>query len=148
MLFRFLVYGALGWSSEIIWTAARKKFTGATQDWLLMGETSLWAFPLYGLIAFLFEPLHDLLRPDNVLVRAAVYLVGFWLVEYVGGWVIWKLAGSKPWDYRKSPGGSLSGLIRWNFVLVWPWVGLALEPVHDILVRLTPVIEQMLIPGH
>jgi uncharacterized membrane protein len=144
MLFRFIVYGALGWSSEIVWTAVRKKLTGAARDWLLMGETSLWAFPLYGMIAFLFEPLHEALRPQFLPVRAAVYLAGFWLIEYVGGWLIWKIAGKKPWDYSKSPGGSLNGLIRWNFVLVWPLVGLVLEPVHDILVRLTPAIEQIL----
>ena len=35
------------------------------------------------------------------------------------------------------------GLIRWNFVLVWPLVGLALEPLHDILVQLTPLVTQL-----
>jgi uncharacterized membrane protein len=109
-----------------------------------MGETSLWAFPLYGMIAFLFEPLHDALRAQFFVVRAAVYLIGFWVIEYIGGWLLWKLTGKKPWDYAGSPGGSLNGLIRWNFVFVWPLVGLALEPVSDFLVRLTPAIEQIL----
>jgi len=47
-----------------------------------------------------------------------------------------------PWDYSKNPGGSLHGLIRWNFVLIWPLVGLALEPVHDYLVQVTPMLLQ------
>jgi uncharacterized membrane protein len=145
MLFRFLIYGALGWCSEIVWTAVRKRITGVAPDWLLMGETSLWAFPMYGAIAFLYEPLHDAVRAQFFLLRAAAYLAGFWVIEYIGGWLIWKIIGKKPWDYSRSPGGSLNGLIRWNFVLVWPLVGFALEPVHDILVRLTPVIEQILI---
>ena len=140
MEIRFFIYGALGWCSEIVWTAVRKRVTGIAHDWLLMGETSLWAFPLYGSIAFLYEPLHDALRPQFVIVRALVYLIGFWLIEYAGGWLVWKITGKKPWDYSKSPGGSLNGLIRWNFVFVWPLVGLALEPIHDFLARIIPVL--------
>ncbi|MDE3087773.1 MAG: hypothetical protein KGJ80_00100 [Chloroflexota bacterium] len=144
MEIRFFIYGALGWCSEILWTAITRKVTRGARDWLLVGETSLWAFPLYGLIAFLYEPLHDALRAQFVLVRAAVYLAGFWVIEYIGGWLVWKIVGKKPWDYSKSPGGSLHGLVRWNFVLVWSLVGLGLEPLHDFLVRLTPAIEQAL----
>lgn len=143
MLLRFFLYGALGWCGEILWTAVLDKVSGRTKGWLLMGETTLWAFPMYGLIAFLYEPLHDALRSQFFLVRALVFLVGFWIVEYIGGWLIWKIDGKKPWDYSLSPGGSLNGLIRWNFVVVWSLVGLALEPVHDALVRLTPAIEQL-----
>lgn len=144
MLLRFFIYGGLGWCAEIVWTAARKKITGEAPDWLLMGETSLWAFSLYGMVAFMFEPLHDALRGQFILLRASVYLVGFWVIEYIGGWLLWQVTGKKPWDYARSPGGSLNGLIRWNFVFVWPLVGLALEPVCDFLVRLTPAIEQIL----
>ncbi len=140
MEIRFFIYGALGWCSEIVWTAVRKRVTGVARDWLLMGETSLWAFPLYGSIAFLYEPLHDALRAQFVLVRGVVYLIGFWLVEYISGWLIWKITGKKPWDYANSPGGSLNGLIRWNFVFVWLPAGLALEPIHDFLVRITPFL--------
>jgi len=141
-VFRFFVYGALGWCAEILWTSLTRRITGESRNWLLMGETSLWAFPMYGSIAFLYEPLHDLLRPQFFPIRAAAYLIGFWIVEYVGGWVIWKVTKVKPWDYSKNPGGSLHGLIRWNFVLIWPLVGLALEPVHDYLVRMTPMLLQ------
>ena len=138
MLLRFLIYGCLGWSSEIMFTAIAHRASGQTRNWLLMGETSLWYFPMYGGVAFLYEPLHDFLRPQFFLIRAAAYLIGFWLIEYVGGWLIIKITGVKPWDYTGSPGGSLHGLIRWNFVFVWSLYGLALEPVHDFLVRATP----------
>ena len=143
MLLRFFIYGALGWCAEIIWTSVTRRVSGRAHNWLLMGETSLWAFPMYGSIAFLFEPLHDALRGQFILVRAFVYLIGFWVVEYVGGWLVWKITTCKPWDYSRSPGGSLNGLIRWDFVLVWPLVGLALERLHDALVALTPAILQL-----
>ncbi len=144
MWIRFFIYGVLGWSAEIVWTALTRKVSGRAPGWRLIGETSLWSFPLYGLIALLYEPLHDTLRGQIFLVRALVYLLGFWGIEYAGGWVVWKITGDKPWDYARSPGGNLQGLIRWNFVFVWPLVGLALEPLHDALVALTPAISQVL----
>ncbi len=134
---RFVVYGALGWCAEIIWTAVRKRVTNQSHDWLLMGETSLWSFLMYGSMALVFEPVHNLLRPQFILLRAFVYLLGFWTIEYIGGWLVWKITGTKPWDYSKSPGGSLNGLIRWNFVLVWPWFGLLMELIHNFLIRLS-----------
>ena len=138
MLLRFLIYGALGWCAELVWTAITNRAFHRVDTWLLEGYTTLWAFPMYGSAAFFYEPLHDALRSQFLLVRAAAYLIGFWAVEYIGGWLVWKIAGQKPWDYSKSPGGTLNGLIRWNFVLVWPLVGLALEPIHDLLVKVTP----------
>jgi uncharacterized membrane protein len=142
VLIRFLIYGCLGWCGEIIFTAVTDRLSGRAKNWLLMGVTSLWYFPMYGSIVFLYEPLHDFLRPQFFLIRAVAYLLGFWAIEYAGGWLIWKLTGHKPWDYTHSPGGSLHGLIRWNFVLVWPLYGLALEPVHDFLVQVTLMLLQ------
>lgn len=142
MAIRFLLYGALGWCGEIVWTAVTRRVSGSARDWLLIGETSLWSFPMYGLGGLAFEWLHNALRDQFFLVRALVYLLAFWTVEYVGGWLVLKLTRKMPWDYSRSRGGSLHGLIRWNFVFLWPWVGLAFEPVHDFLVRLVPVFEQ------
>jgi uncharacterized membrane protein len=95
---------------------------------------------MYGSAVFLFEPLHSLNRDANFIIRGAVYLAGFWTVEYIGGWLVWKVTGKKPWDYTESPGGNLNGLIRWNFVLVWPVVGLMAERLHEFLVRVGPII--------
>jgi len=133
MWLHFLIYGMLGWCAEIIWTAVTRRISGAARDWRLIGETSLWAFPLYGSLAIWFEPLHDALRSQFVITRAIVYLLCAWTVEYVGGWLIWKISSSKPWDYANARGGSLNGLIRWNFIAIWPLVGLGLEFVHDYL---------------
>ena len=144
MPIRFFIYGGLGWCMEIVWTAVTRHVSGRSRDWLFVGETSLWAFPMYGSIALLYEPLHNALRGRPILLRALAYLLGFWLVEYVGGWLVWKAAGEKPWDYSCSPGGSVNGLIRWNFAGVWPLVGLAFEPLHDALTRLTPAIQRAL----
>lgn len=143
VLIRFAIYGMLGWCGEILWTSLRDRLTGQVDNWLLIGETSLWSFPMYGSVVFFYEPIHNLLRGQFILVRAVIYLFGFWFAEYLGGWLVWKITGKKPWDYSRSPGGSLNGLIRWNFALVWPFVGLLGEPLHDYLAAITPILLQL-----
>jgi uncharacterized membrane protein len=140
ILVRFILYGILGWCGEILWTAITRLLRREPHSQILIGETSLWSFPLYGSAVFLFEPLHNILRGQFFLVRAVIYLFGFWMIEYLGGWLVWKITKTKPWDYSQSPGGSLNGLIRWNFVLIWPLVGLLGEIIHDFAIRLTPLI--------
>jgi hypothetical protein len=143
-LIRFILYGMLGWCGEIIWTAVTRFIRREPHSQVFIGETSLWSFFLYGSAVFLFEPLHNLLRGQFILVRAAVYLLGFWSIEYLGGWLITWITKVKPWDYSLSPGGSLNGLIRLNFVMVWPWIGLLGEIIHDFAVRLAPQIASLL----
>lgn len=140
ILFRFCVYGVLGWSGEILWTAITRRVRGKVQNWILMGETSLWAFPMYGSAVFLFEPVHNLLRSQYFITRGILYLIGFWLIEFLGGWLVWKITQVKPWDYSESKYSGPYGLIRWNFALIWFAVGMGAETLHDFLIRIGPLI--------
>lgn len=146
MWIRFLLYGLLGWSAEILWTALSERVRSKPAmagDWRLLGHTSLWMFPIYGLLAPLYEPMHDFLRPWHWFMRGVIYLLGIWLVEYTTGWLLRRLTGKCPWDYSDLR-GHLDGLIAWEFGPVWFLFGLALEPVHDFLVRLTPALRTAL----
>jgi uncharacterized membrane protein len=140
MLIRFFLYGLLGWCVEVVWTAVSGRLRGGEQDWRLRGQTSLWMFPIYGLLAPLYEPAHDSLRHWPWFMRGMIYLLGIWLVEYVSGWLLRRLTGKCPWDYSHLR-GHLHGLIAWEYAPVWFLFGLALEPVHDFLVRITPVLR-------
>jgi hypothetical protein len=58
--------------------------------------------------------------------------------------IVWSAVTERiPWDYSTLR-GNLHGLIAWEYATVWFAFGLALEPVHDFLVRLTPTLEGML----
>ena len=144
MILRFIIYGLLGWCGEIVWTAAREKLSGQQQGWKLRGTTYLWMFPLYGLIAPLYEPVHNALRAWPWPLRGVVYMLGFWAVEYLTGWLLKRLIGVCPWDYSHAR-WHVHGFIRLDYGPVWFLVGLGLEPVHDLLVQLTPAIQQALI---
>jgi uncharacterized membrane protein len=137
VLIRFVLYGLGGWCGEVVYTALTE--SAAQGDWRLRGVSYLWMFPIYGLIAPLYEPVHNLLRPVAWPLRALVWALGFTGVELGSGWLIARLTGRCPWDYSDKR-WAINPYIRWDYFPVWAVVGLALEPVHDFLVRLTPAI--------
>src|SRR5262249_30549401 len=88
MLVRFLLYGFLGWSVEIFWSAVEDVWPRRKWDWRLRGQSNLWSFPIYGLAVFLFEPLHDAVRQLPWVARGMIYVAAIWIVEYAAGWTL------------------------------------------------------------
>lgn len=138
MWIRYILYGLGGWCGEVIFTALTDSLP--KRDWRLVGTTYLWMFPIYGSLAVLYEPVHDLIRPLPVLLRALIWSVSFTMIELISGWLLARITGRCPWDYSDKR-FAINAYIRWDFFPVWAIIGLALEPVHDFLVRLTPAIE-------
>lgn len=141
MLIRFILYGLGGWCGEVVFTALTNSLP--QRDWRLQGVTYLWMFPIYGLLAPLYEPVHNLIRPAPWPLRALIWSLGFTAVEWISGWLIARLTGKCPWDYSDRR-WAINAYARWDYFPVWAVVGLLLEPVHDFLVRLTPAIEAAL----
>ncbi|MFZ0546439.1 MAG: hypothetical protein WAM60_13425 [Candidatus Promineifilaceae bacterium] len=141
MFIRFVLYGLGGWCGEILFTALTESLP--RHDWRLKGTSYLWMFPIYGLLAPLYEPVHDLIREIPLFGRVIIWSLGFTAVEWLTGWIIARFTGRCPWDYSDKR-FAINAYIRWDFFLVWAIIGLMLEPVHDFLVRLTPAIEAAL----
>jgi hypothetical protein len=140
VILRFILYGCCGWCAEIVWTALLGFV--ASRDWRLAGGSYLWMFPIYGSIAFLYEPLHDALRGWPIAARALVWALGFTAVELASGFAIERATGRCPWDYQAAGARfAINPYVRWDYFPLWAAVGIALEPLHDFLVRLTPAIE-------
>lgn len=139
MLTRFLLYGLLGWCVEVFWSAIEDAWRNGAGDWRLRGQSYLWSFPLYGLAALLFEPLHDAARALPWVARGIIYVAGIWAVEYAAGWGLKRMVGVCPWDYT-SCRHHLHGLISWDYFPVWFVFGFVLEYLHDRFVLLTPYI--------
>ncbi len=127
---RFLAYGLIGWCGEVLFTGIHDfvRF----RDRRLPSRTSIWMFPVYGLMAPLYEPLHDRIRGLPAPVRAAAYGAGFLAVEYGTGRLFRLILGQAPWDYSYAK-RHVHGLIRPDYFPLWAAVGLAMEPVHDTL---------------
>jgi uncharacterized membrane protein len=127
---RFVAYGLLGWCAEVLFTGIHDFIRH--RDPRLPSRTSIWMFPVYGLMAPLYEPLHDALRDRGVVLRAAAYGAGFLAVEYTSGVLLRRALGDAPWDYSYAR-RHLNGLIRPDYFPLWAGAGLAMERVHDVL---------------
>ena len=128
---RFVAYGTLGWVLEVVFTALHdyKRYG----DKRLPARTSLWMFPIYGLLAPLFEPAHDAMRGKvPAPLRAAAYAAGIFGIEYVTGRALRAAIGDAPWDYSEAR-WNVHGLIRLDYAPYWAIVGLGAERVHDLL---------------
>lgn len=139
MLIRFLIYGWLGWAAEILWTGLPKR---RPIDWTLKAHTQWWTFPIYGQIATLYEPLHERIRHYPWWVRGFLYGCGFIGVEFVAGEAARALIGQVPWDYAGKTRWQYRGTTRVDYFPLWFLFGLFLEPVHDYLMRLTPLLTR------
>ncbi len=128
---RTVVYSAVGFAYEVAFSTLHDRARGKDVHF----RTSPWMFPIYALIAPLYEPMHDAMR-ERVprLARAAVYGAGFLAVEYATGAGLRAWRGEAPWDYSYAR-VHVNGLIRPDYFFLWATAGLALEPLHDRLTR-------------
>jgi hypothetical protein len=133
VLERALIYGAFGWSAEIVWTAcydvaaavrARRKV-----DLRLVGHTYLWMFPIYVAGGLLFEVAHAAIAAWPWPARGAIYMLGCFAVEYVSGWALRLATGKVPWDYSYAR-WNVQGVIRLDYAPVWFAFGMMLEWVE------------------
>lgn len=119
----FIKCGIIGWCMEITFTslgALRRR------ERPLMGQTSLFMFPIYGCAAF-FRPLFLLLKHCHLLVRGTVYVLSIFASEYTSGRFLAK-HNLCPWDYSRHR-WHVNGLIRADFFPFWFIAGLLYEHV-------------------
>lgn len=119
----FFICGLTGWCMEIVFTslgAIRKK------DMRLIGRTSIWMFPIYGMAA-LIKPFYQLIKTKPALIRGGIYSLGIFGFEYVSGSIL-KKHHLCPWDYSKVP-TNINGVIRLDYAPLWMAAGLLFERI-------------------
>lgn len=124
MVYRFILYGLLGWGMEIFWTGINSIRRG---DKTLRGTSSLWMFPIYGMGVFL-EPIINLLTLLPWTLRGVTYMLCIFLAEYVSGSVLKKYSAC-PWDYSYCM-YNVQGVIRLDYAPLWFIVGMVYEWVY------------------
>lgn len=131
---RAMVYALLGWATEVAFTSVAGVVDGSSRDWRLRGHSYLWMGPIYALIAFLYEPLHDRLRARSRWQRASAYAAGFLACELATGAAIRRAVGLVPWDYTsRSRLTAGRGVVRLDYAPLWAIAGLAAERLDDTL---------------
>lgn len=92
----------------------------------LMGQTSLYMFPIYSCAAF-FRPLCFLLKKRPPLIRGGIYSIMIFGFEYLSGRFLRK-RGCCPWDYSGTR-FHINGLIRLDYLPLWMGAGLLFERI-------------------
>jgi uncharacterized membrane protein len=131
---RFLVYGALGWCVEVLFTGLCAFLLEG--DRTATGKTYLWMHPIYGFTALSLELTHDVLATVPWLVRIAAYLMVIYVAEFTSGALLRALIGRCPWDYG-TRGVNLLGLVRLDYAPFWLLVSCFFEPTRAFAATIT-----------
>lgn len=142
LLIRFLIYGALGWCLEVIFTGVGSVVW--QRDRSATSKTYLWMHPIYGATALLLEHVHVAVGAQIWIVRGLAYVVIIYAAEFLSGWLLKRLIGKCPWDYC-GRGINIRGLVRLDYAPAWFVAGLAFEPVCGLLDALltSPDVRQL-----
>lgn len=119
----FIICGFTGWCLEILFTAFdsfRKR------ELTLMGKTSLWMFPIYGMAAAI-KPIYNKTKKFPALIRASIYSSLIFLGEYICGNFLKKYQMC-PWDYSNAR-ANIKGVIRLDYAPYWMVTGLLYEKI-------------------
>ena len=121
LLTDFCKCGLLGWGLEIVFTALSSL---RRREWKLMGQSSLWMFPIYG-CACILAPLSQLFKHLSIVWRGTIYAILIFAVEFFSGKFL-KRHNICPWDYVKNK-WQIGRVIRLDFFPCWFVVGLIYE---------------------
>ncbi|MBO5291978.1 MAG: hypothetical protein J6B10_02225 [Lachnospiraceae bacterium] len=119
----FLRCGLTGWCMEILFTSFHSM---QRRDLRLIGTTSLWMFPIYGM-ASLLSPVCKRLKTRPLPLRGCIYTSLIFAAEYFTGRSLQKHKIC-PWDYSKSR-FHIHSIIRLDYAPLWFAAGLLFERI-------------------
>ena len=119
----FFLCGLTGWCLEILYTSL---MSGLHHDSRLIGHTSMWMFPIYGLAAFIV-PVYQKIRRFPVMLRSLVYSFGILGGEFLSGSLLKKIHAC-PWDYSNAR-YNICGVIRLDYIPLWMASGMIFERI-------------------
>ena len=124
VVIRVVLFALLGLLVELFFTALGSLLKGNIN---FSGHSSPWMMLDYGILGLMVGPMAGAMKRKRLplLLRAVVYMLGIFLVEYVSG-EIFTLFGLSIWDYSDLP-LNLRGQITLTYAPFWFLLGLWLE---------------------
>ncbi len=119
----FIICGLTGWCIEVAFTSFGSI---RNKDRKLMGKTSAWMFPIYGLAAGIGEVAPKISHWPLPL-RGLLYGTAIMTGEYLTGSLL-KHFDICPWDYEGEK-YAIDGLIRLDYFPYWVAAGLLYERI-------------------
>jgi len=131
-----------GITSEIFWSGILGYFD--KRDPKIIGQTSLWMFPVYALIPFVIILVTSLFSYYPIYIRGLIYLFSFYIIEFVVGILLKKFIGSCTWDYSRyhihllgrEIKTNIQGIICLEAAVIWYIYGVLGEFYFAFLMRI------------
>lgn len=119
----FIVCGLTGWCMEVAFTSV-----GAIgkKDKKLMGQTSAWMFPIYGMASFIGE-IAPKISHWPTPVRGLLYGSAIMVGEYISGTILTKMDAC-PWSYAGAK-HTINDIVRLDYLPLWMAAGLFFEHI-------------------
>ena len=141
LLQKFFVYGCLGLLIEVFFTGVWSLFQ---KNWKATSQTYLYMLPIYGATAIALEGVSEAL-PWPFYMKAFLYVPIIYGIEALSGWLLQKVIGVIPWDYKKSKWTPM-GLINLKYLPYWLLLALAFDPIQRILSKALRIFSNTLGP--
>ncbi len=125
----FFIYACVGVIFELFFVGIKNLLF--RDDAGLHTETTLWMFPIYGSMVFLFEPFYQLFRDYPLFFRLFLYGVFFLFAEYMIGMFLTTLCKRRPWTYTTR--WHVHHLIRLDYIFNWMFFGYLIEKLYLFL---------------
>ncbi len=125
---RFFIFALGGMLGEVFQSAIRSGWEG---HWSMHGQSSPWMMLDYGLMGLVLMPMAVpmIRRGLPLVVRAFVYMLVIYAVEYVSGIIFTWGMGLRVWSYEGIP-YNLHGQIMLYSAPGWYFLGLAGEYLY------------------
>ena len=131
-----------GITMEVCWTSILNFIK--TKNPRLTGETYLWMFPIYAVVPFIYIFVLSQFQTANIFLKGIIYMTGFYLLEFITGYLIKKAVGVSPWNYEdfsikifgKKYKSNLKGLICLEYAPIWYLCGIIGEFYFKFLMGL------------
>lgn len=138
-LLRFYLWGTLGLSTEIVFTALVDVYHAVMNhtpiNWGLTGHSYIWMFFIYGVGAVLFPLVHKHLRGFQLLLRIFLVSLGIFAVEFITGFILDKVTGHCPWQYTSR--WNIMGYIRLDYLPAWMGFAYLIERADELFEKMT-----------
>ena len=143
-LIRFYLWGTLGLSTEIFFTAISDQCIAISEhkpvDWSLTGHSYVWMFFIYGLGSVLFPLGHKHLKGFHLLLRIFILAIGIFAIEFISGFILDKITGHCPWQYTSR--WNIMGYIRLDYLPAWMLFAYIIERADELFETMTGTMEK------
>lgn len=132
----------MGITLEVFWTSISHLIEARNPR--LVGKTYLWMFPIYAVVPSIYLFVLSHFQGTSIFIRGIFYMIGFYLLEFISGYLIKKAVGVSPWNYQdhsiklfgKTYKTHFKGIICLEYAPVWYIYGILFEFYYIFLISL------------